>query len=676
MTTKPSRSQSSAARKRAVRPEDLLRFLMVSDPQIAPDGSSIVFVRKHVNDKNEYVANLWMASTSLTSNVRQFTSGGKDSRPRWSPDGQRIAFIGGREKTRPQLYVIGATGGEALALTSFPEGSIGEFCWSPNGAMLAVGFRDQHQEWTEDATKRRKEKGLSDPPHIIDDWWYRLDGDGYFINQRYRLYLVDAATGKHRVIYKDVMGGFRFDFSPDSRSLVISTNRDKKAMIRPWKSELVILTLSSGKVRPIPNLPEGSKGKVKWSPDGKQIAYVGREGQETWGCDNLQLYVCSPNGGAKSLTGKEDYCLTGAILSDSSEVSFDANFHWTPDSRRLFMQLDWNGASQIASVSAKGGRIQLHSEGERIHTPGNLTADGRKMALLTASSTTLDEVHVSPVAERLQTTALTNFNGPLFKELDLAKPKPTWVKAADGWPTQVWVMKPTRSNGKSHPAVLEIHGGPHAQYGVGYFHEFQCLAAAGYVVVYSNPRGSKGYGEKHCEAIRGAWGAADWADIQAVTRFMQGQPYINRKRMGVMGGSYGGYMTNWVIGHTHDFAAAITDRCVSNLVSEAGNSDFVSDEDQYWEGNFWSRPEARWNQSPIKYFSKVKTPALIIHSAGDLRCNIEQAEQVFYALKLLNVPTRFIRYPASTSHGMSRGGPPDLRIHRLTQILTWWKERL
>jgi dipeptidyl aminopeptidase/acylaminoacyl peptidase len=292
------------------------------------------------------------------------------------------------------------------------------------------------------------------------------------------------------------------------------------------------------------------------------------------------------------------------------------------------------------------------------------------------TSSELDEIHISRINPRW-VGPLTNFNGPLLKELDIAKPQTAWVKTADGTRCQVWIMKPANfKRGRKYPAVLEIHGGPHAQYGLGFFHEFQTLAANGYVVFFSNPRGSKGYGRDHCAAIRGQWGGADWVDIQAVTQLMKQQAFVNPKKMGVMGGSYGGYMTNWVIGHTREFAGAITDRCVSNLVSMAGNSDYVEEPDQYWEGNFWDRPEARWDQSPITFIGNARTPTLIIHSEGDLRCNVEQSEQVFSALKLLNVPTRFVRYPTSTSHGMSRGGPPDLRIHRLNQILDWWRTYL
>ena len=204
----------------------------------------------------------------------------------------------------------------------------------------------------------------------------------------------------------------------------------------------------------------------------------------------------------------------------------------------------------------------------------------------------------------------------------------------------------------------------------------RCSPRPAYAVFFSNPRGSKGYGRDHTAVIKGCWGTADWTDMQAVRDFMIDHPNVDTKRMGVMGGSYGGYMTNWIIGSCNDFAGAITDRCVANMVSMGGNSDWIEDEDQYFPGNFWSHPEPRWEQSPIRLFGNVKTPTLIIHSEGDLRCNIEQAEQVFAALQLRSVPSRFVRYPRNTSHGMSRCGPPDLRLHRLHQILQWWERWL
>lgn len=675
------RTASRQAARRGITPDDLLRFRLVSSPQISPDGSRIVFVEKHVGEKNEYVTNLWMVDSG-GGTPRQFTSGGKDSQPRWSPDGTRIAFVAARQKRKPQVHLIDCGGGEAVALTKFPEGSVGQIRWAPSGSLLAVSFRETDPEWTEEAEKQRAERGASTPPRVLDDWWYRLDGDGYFNAQRYQLYLIDVPSGERRhVELKDTLGSFRLDFSPDSKQLVVSVNRDKKALVRPWKDELLRVDVASGKTTAIPNLPQGPKTHARWSPDGRTIAYAGREGKAgLYDTQNLELYICDPvKGHARSLTADHDYCLMAPAIADTSEVGFAPAFTFDPQGTRIYMRLGVKGEVHIGSIPVAGGRLELTTSGELDQDLGNLSADGKRLALTAGTATKLAEVAVAEIDAkgRFHTRAVTDLNGPLLKELDLVQPTSHWITAADGHRVHVWVIKPRGDGHKGRlPAVLEIHGGPHGQYGSGFFHEFQVLAAQGYAVFYSNPRGSKGYGRDHCSPIRGKWGTADWIDIQAVTRFMKEQPYVDSARMGVMGGSYGGYMTNWVIGHCHDFAGAITDRCVSNMVSMGGTSDYVDAPDDYFPGNFWDRPEARWEQSPLKYLGNAKTPTLIIHSEGDLRCNIEQAEQVFAALKLNNVPTRFIRYPATTSHGMSRGGPPDLRIHRLNQILAWWKKYL
>ncbi|MCH8822954.1 MAG: S9 family peptidase [Planctomycetes bacterium] len=675
-----AKTKSSSTKKRPITPEDLLKFHLLANPQISPNGKSIVFVKKHVGDKNNFVSNLWIVDTDGKSQPRQFTSGEKDSHPRWCPSGGCVAFISGRDKPKPQIYTINASGGEAVALTTFGEGSLGTFKWSPDGSMLAISFRIQDPQWTSDAEKERKEKGLSDPPRVLDHYWYRLDGDGYFNAQRHELYLYDFNAAKVRKIYsKDALGFFSFDFSPDSKKLVIGTNTDKRALLKPWNDDLVVLNIASGKTRKIANLPRGPKDAVSWSPDGKWIAYAGRIGEEsTYSVENLELFVCdAKTGKAKSLTAKEDYCLMAVALTDTAEVSFGPIFNWSQDSKRIYMKLGWQGESHLASVAVKGGKIAFLTKGAVDQDMGNISGDGKLIAMTTANATNLAEIYVGKTGTSITTIQLTNFNKELLKKTRIASITSHWIKTDDGTKLQVWIMKPPNFKAnKKYPTVLQIHGGPHAQYGVGFFHEFQVLAAAGYVVFFSNPRGSKGYGRDHTAAIKGNWGSADWVDIQAVMKFMQAQKFVNAKRMGIMGGSYGGYMTNWAIGHTNDFAGAITDRCVSNLVSMGGSSDFIDRPDDYFPGNTWDRPEARWNQSPLKYFGNVKTPTLIIHSEGDLRCNVEQAEQIHAALSIRNIPTRFVRYPRSTFHGLSRSGPPDLRIHRLHQILDWWKRYL
>jgi dipeptidyl aminopeptidase/acylaminoacyl peptidase len=683
-----SKSEPTSPGRRAITPEDLLRLRIVSDPQISPDGAAILFSQKQAGEKPcEYATNLWLVPAA-GGEPRQFTAGNKDRQGRWSPDGTRIAFISEREKNRPQIYTIPAAGGEAVPLTRLPEGSLREFKWSPDGRKLAVSFRATDADRTEEAKKQREDEGRSTPPHVIEEMYYRFDGDGYFNRDRYHLSLIDAATGEAKLVFdKDATGDFSFDWSPDSRQVAIAANTSRNAISKPWKAELFLLDAETGKSHKIPDVPVGTKESVAWSPDGKWLAFAGREGkQPVWGVANQQLFLCDPQTGKTvNLTSRDDYCLGTATLSDSREASFEATVRWSPDSRRIFFTIGWHGETHVASVAVEGSPTVFHTNGAQAVGLGNFSRDGQRLALTVGHQLAPSEValgELTPVGDgatspTLSVKVLTNVNGPLLAELELAAAEMHWIDSTGGTKVQTWVLKPLGfKEGRKYPGVLQIHGGPHTQYGTVFFHEFQLLAAAGYVVCYSNPRGSKGYGEAHCTAIRGKWGQADWEDIQAVTAWMREQPYIATKRMGVMGGSYGGYMTNWVIGHCDDFAAAITDRCVSNLVSMAGSSDIPLVPGHYWEGNAWDQIDDLWAQSPLKYFGNVKVPTLIIHSEGDLRCNVEQAEQIFAALKLRDIPTRFVRYPANTSHGLSRGGPPDLRLHRLREILAWWDKYL
>ena len=364
MTTMTAPSPRTTKRKaeagRGITPEDLLRYHFVSDPQISPEGRHVVFVKKHVGEKNDYITNLWLVSragtagrnSSVWGEARQFTNGGKDMSPRWSPDGSRIAFIGARDKHKPQVFAMSAEGGEATALTELPEGSIGAMKWSPDGQFIAISFRAQDPQWTQDAKKQREEKGLSDPPRVLDHWWYRLDGDGYFNGQRYQLYLVDAETGEHRVLYtKDTLGFFTFDFSPDSKQMIIGSNTERRAGLKPWNDTLLRLNIATGKTTAVPGLPRGPKDSAKWSPDGKWIAYAGREGgvDGTYSTENLELWICDPvKGNGRSLTGGEDYCLMGAPISDTADVAFAPIFEWSPDSQRIYMLLGWHGEQHLA----------------------------------------------------------------------------------------------------------------------------------------------------------------------------------------------------------------------------------------------------------------------------------------------------------------------------------------
>ncbi|HEY0867558.1 MAG TPA: S9 family peptidase [Fimbriimonas sp.] len=663
--------------KRPIRAEDLLRIVFVGDPQISPDGSRVLFTKKTVNDKNKYVTNLF--TVDLEGAVKQWTQGEDGaSAGRWSPDGTQIAFVAGREKPSSQIFLLPTEGGEARKLTSLPEGSIGGYRWSPDGTKIAFTFREQVPSRTEKAKKDREEKGLSEPPKEIDSIIYRLDGDGYFENQRYAVYLAEVASGEHRLLYSaSPDGSYSFDWNPNSEELAVVHTANKRPFVDPPNDQLYRVDMA-GQATMLEGLPKGDKGHPRWSPDGRWIAYLGDvDEQDPWGTRNTKVYVVDANGGEpKDLTGHQDYDAAVATLSDAREGG-DAVLEWMPDSASLLVQIGWHGEQQLGRVTTDG-KVELLTEGPQVLAIGNPSKDGRRVAGVYGTPTKLPEVAVIEpelATGRFAPKVLTDLNHDFHAEIKLSDPEEHWVESTNGALVHTWVLKPIGYlEPKRYPAILEIHGGPHTQYGWAFFHEFQLLAAQGYVVVYSNPRGSKGYGEGFCAAIRGDWGHQDWEDVESVTRFMQHLPFVHPGQMGVMGGSYGGYMTNWVIGHTDAFAAAITDRCVSNMVSMAGNSDFPFNKDAYFKGVAWGSLEeiaALWRQSPIAYFQNVKTPTLVIHSEGDLRCNIEQGEQVFTALQQQGIDSRFVRYPVSTSHGLSRGGPPDLRLHRLGEIVRW-----
>ncbi|MFN2224290.1 MAG: alpha/beta hydrolase family protein, partial [Candidatus Promineifilaceae bacterium] len=276
-----------------------------------------------------------------------------------------------------------------------------------------------------------------------------------------------------------------------------------------------------------------------------------------------------------------------------------------------------------------------------------------------------------------ETRQLTHFNEKLLGQIDLGQVEEIWFKGADDNDLQGWIIKPPGFDpGRRYPAILEIHGGPWLQYGNSFMHEFYYLAARGYVVFFCNPRGGQGYGEQHSRAIANDWGSVDYADLMAWTDHVAGQPYVDPKRVGVAGGSYGGYMTSWIIGHTDRFQAAVAQRVVSNLVSMWGSSDFNwTFQQAFGDKPPWENLENLWRQSPMAHIGNARTPTLVIHSEQDMRCELEQGLQLYIALKTLGVPTELILFP-DEPHGLSRGGRTDRRVVRLEHIGRWFDRYL
>jgi dipeptidyl aminopeptidase/acylaminoacyl peptidase len=665
--------------KRAITIDDLTKFKLVGDPQIHATELSILFGLKTVNDKNKAISHLHLVD--FDGNVQQLTQGDKScASGRWVPSTKTVSFVSSRGTVGDQIFVLPEVG-EAKQLTALEEGSIGGYEWSPDGHYIAFTHRKTHPDFTEKAAADRKEKGLSDPPLAFETTWYRLDGDGYFGEQRHQLYLLHVSSGAIKLLSdQSSHGDYSLSWSPDSDQIAVIRSAEKDPFLEKPNDQLYLIDLAGSETH-VSGLPKGSKGSVKWSPDGKWIAFAGNDSvEDPWGALNTRLYKVKPDGsGYQSLTTDTDYDLDVATLSDTKEAGYGANMCWAPDSKGLYAQIGWHGETHLGFIDAASGEIRMITGGKCVYFIGNLDGAGKHFPAVYGDPVSIPELVLLDTATG-KSHSLTTFNKEWSDEVAIATPEALYFDSPDGSKVHTWMIKPVDFDStKKYPAILEVHGGPHAQYGWVFFHEFQVLAAQGYVVVYTNPRGSKGYGEAHCNAIKGDWGNKDWIDVQTVTAWMKTQPYIDSSKLGIMGGSYGGYMTNWVIGHTHDFKAAITDRCVSNMVSMAGNSDFPVNKDGYFQGTAWGSLEeikGLWSQSPIAYFTNVKTPTLIIHSEGDLRCNIEQSEQVFIALKMQGIETRFVRYPKNTSHGMSRNGPADLRMHRLQEIVTWWKRQL
>lgn len=659
--------------------QDLYRFRMPTDCQISPDGTQIVHGLKWIEKKTQKkYTNLWITQTSAGS-AKPFTQGKHtDSSPRWSPDGSTIAFTSNRDdEKQSQIYLIPVDGGEARKLTDL-QGEIGEFHWSPDGKQILLQFRKTDAEELERQQDEAKKK-LGVVARHFDRVFFKLDEQGYLPKERWHLWIVNASTGKARQLTEHaIYDELTPTWSPDGKQIAYVSNHAKDPDMDPDNMDLFILSLPTGKSRRIPT-PVGPKFHPVYAPDGKWIAYYGVEGKGTW-WSNIRLFVVPANGKgtARDLTGRFDVEVDAGTINDLPEGMRMMPTVWSPDSQRLYFQISKEGNTHLM-------RIDIDSDDHSSMEPvvdgegavGVWTLDGKqeKLAFLWGDFYDPAQIFVKNIVTG-KTKQRSNFNSWL-KKLDLGTLEETWIKGKGKHQLQGWILKPPGfSSRKKYPTILEIHGGPMLQYGRLFMHEFYFLAAAGYVVTFTNPRGSKGYGEAFCKPINGNWGGPDYEDMMTWTDYVTKQPYVDTARMGVTGGSYGGYMTNWIIGHTHRFKAAVTQRSVSNMISMYGSSDF----NWFFESELgdvppWENVELYWQQSPMKYMGNAKTPTLVIHSENDLRCAIEQGEQVFVALKRLGVPTEMVRFP-DEPHGLSRSGRTDRRIVRLQHILRWFDQYL
>jgi len=663
--------------KRCVTAEDLYRFQLISDCAISPDGRHMVFCVHGVERKTQKKhANLWIVPTD-GGRARQFTCGKHvDSQPKWSPDGNQIAFLSTRsDEKQAQTYIISFHGGEACPLTNL-KGTFDTFEWSPDGKQLVCQFRKRDRDAIEREEDEEKKK-LGILSRHIRRVFYKLDDTGYLPKERWHLWIIDARGGRARqVTHGDVYDEWEPSWSPNGDQIVFCSNRSKDPDLDPDAIDLFVMPSSGGSMRKL-DAPFGRKMLPRFSPDAQWIAYIGCEGRgQWWKNDCLWVVAATGQHPARNLTEQFDFDVSSSTLTDMSAPAMTPPT-WSRDGGRIYFQVSRHGNTVLTSISRKGDNLESIVGDEGVVGTFSFDKAERTLAYFHANATDPGQIWVYGLSSK-RARKLTHFSENLLRGIDLGEVEAAWFEGAAGNDVQGWILKPPGfDQSKQYPSILEIHGGPLLQYGNLFMHEFYYLAAHGYVVYFCNPRGSRGYGEAHAKAIWNAWGTADYEDLMAWVEFVAKKPYIDHERMGVTGGSYGGFMTNWIIGHTNRFKAAVTQRCVSNQISAWGSSDFnwifeqtIGSDQPPWE-NF----EQYWSQSPLKYMGRATTPTLVIHSEQDLRCPLEQGEQVYVALKKQGVDTELVLFP-DEPHGLSRTGRTDRRIERLNHILRWFDRYL
>jgi dipeptidyl aminopeptidase/acylaminoacyl peptidase len=717
-------------KQRGVTPEDYYAFEFAGDPRLSPDGKWVAYVVTTVDQKqNRRLSQIWLAATDATRAPRQFTTSTQSSTsPRWSPDGRTLAFLSSRPSTdsggqqaattsapstpsssstpsspstqvpattqpqgasvppqatstpapattpgqigtattpgvpsalqtasavettpRAQVWLLSLDGGEARRVTSLKNG-VGSFDWSPDGTRMVLTSRTGPSDTKPSSSDVRHYKHPS----------YKFNDTGWFDDKRSHVWVVDVQSGAARQItFGEDWNDSDPQWSPDGEKIAFVSDRTGHAFDESRNTDVFVIDSSGGPTRKISDHDE-EDSSPRWSPDGRTIAFTGRIHER----DHPKIFIAPSSGGTPSRNVAPELDL------------IPSNLTWAEAGRALYFETGVKGEQHLFRVEVKDGKVKQVTKGARAVRSVDIGESGRRMVYAANDFKHLDDIYIADL-DGSNERKLTSLNAKLWPQLQLASVERMSYKGADGWDVDGFLVKPNGwREGQKYPMILSIHGGPAGQYGVDWFQEFQVYAAKGWAVFYTNPRGSTGYGQRFERGIEGEWGRNDYADVMnGVQEVLRRNPWIDRERLGVTGGSYGGYMTNWIVGHTNIFKAAVTLRSVVNFVSDEGTRDGAYGHKEDFGGDLFERFDLYWERSPLKYAANVKTPILILHSDNDYRVPLEQGEQWFRALKHFGATAEFVIFPRE-NHNLTRTGEPKHLVESLNWQLYWFDRYL
>ena len=685
----------AAAQKRSITEKDLFNFVWIADPQISPDGSAVAFVKVTVNEKKDgYNTAIWIVSTA-TGESRQLTNGTRDTNPRWAPDGKFLVFVRSTEKDgRPepsQLFMLAMSGGESFPFTSLPRGA-GQPQWSPDGRLISF-----MNSATPDELARAKEKPQPTPSpsaspapkpdekresdvRVITRSVYRSNGTGYLDPKHpQHIWVINAPrNGDEKVTPRQLTSG-RYDeggvtWSRDSSQIYFTSDQRDESFDIP-RTDIYSIAVAGGAPSKLTSFDMGA-ANFSLSPNGKQLAFIGATDQSTRSYSQPDLWVMDVAAGAppKNLTRDFDYDVGAGVGGDNTAPRGGGGspLVWSTDGKTITTLVGREGKANLGSFDVATGKETDVTTGNQAIVSYRAVPDGSKFVYLISTPTRIGDLYYAdrPGGPAKQ---ITRLNDALFSNLNLTEPEEIWYQSFDGKRIQAWVQKPPDFDAsKKYPLILNIHGGPHAAYGYVFDHEFQWMAAKGYVVLYPNPRGSTTYGQEFGNIIQYHYPGDDYKDLMAGVDEVIKRGYIDTNRLGVTGGSGGGLLTNWTIGQTDRFKAAVSQRDIADWADWWYTADFTLFQQSWFKAPPFEDPEDFKARSPLTYIKNVKTPLMLILGEADYRTPpTSGGEEMFRALKYRKIPTVMVRFPNET-HELSRSGQPWHRIERLQHIVGWF----